>query len=739
MPRRPPRSNNTRSFTGCLTCRRRKVKCDEAKPICNTCSRLKVECKGYNGNLQWLHNHGPRGNDLGSWMQGQDAEEPCRRHVIFSVGSRKAMSLELTRQFDSKDILLTEVLDNLDRESSRLGNDITLDKTLSHGPFNVFRAGIPGDPDVIRNGDGDPGSLLGKQGLAQDWSYDMDPSLDSRIGGPLEGPVMGWPEDDWSQMPTTVVVQGCPDLGSPQELSKGDEAIGSPSAYAELVAEQWSEGTFHEPDSWASSTDILISYRPSLPRAPSPPFPQILPKNAQYLLFHYLSQVSHTMSPRNIDSSTLMPWKTIHLPCAMNALGELSAFGVTNYAKASLLHSLLAISAFHLDAKYRTSLPGIDKGGNYRSVGWGNIAQRYKQAAAMNLQKCLELESIRGASKAKYKEILMAVLSMVTIGVISGNTADSHSYLLKSEDIIRTYKLRGAMMSKKIAILHCIFSHIRIIDASTFVKPITSSSLPHSEDTNDNGSISLESQYDELVLSTINLPNMLTSPYETEDQEEAIYGIPSGLLMLISQTSILADELDTFTIQHPHLAIPEDLARRAQMIENQICTWELELMENASSTSVQSLTPSLPPSSSNASLPREDGVRSVSQSVSNAMYYALLVYFFRRVRHTNPVLLQIYVEHVVANLNAHDEAIKLFNLNAGGIVWPSFIVACEASSADLRHRTLQCLYNAGSHGFRNYESAVSVVKEVWRRRDRGSSDVSWVDVLREWGTRLVLT
>lgn len=34
-----------RTRTGCLTCRKRKVKCDELKPICGRCSRLQRECK----------------------------------------------------------------------------------------------------------------------------------------------------------------------------------------------------------------------------------------------------------------------------------------------------------------------------------------------------------------------------------------------------------------------------------------------------------------------------------------------------------------------------------------------------------------------------------------------------------------------------------------------------------------------------------------------------------------------
>ena len=33
-----------RSRNGCLTCRSRKRKCDENKPICNECRRLRIKC-----------------------------------------------------------------------------------------------------------------------------------------------------------------------------------------------------------------------------------------------------------------------------------------------------------------------------------------------------------------------------------------------------------------------------------------------------------------------------------------------------------------------------------------------------------------------------------------------------------------------------------------------------------------------------------------------------------------------
>ncbi|KAI0584538.1 WbbJ Acetyltransferase [Pyrenophora tritici-repentis] len=45
-----------RTKTGCGTCRRRKKKCDEAKPDCNNCTRGGFVCEGYNPKMPWNKN-----------------------------------------------------------------------------------------------------------------------------------------------------------------------------------------------------------------------------------------------------------------------------------------------------------------------------------------------------------------------------------------------------------------------------------------------------------------------------------------------------------------------------------------------------------------------------------------------------------------------------------------------------------------------------------------------------------
>lgn len=43
-----------RTFTGCTTCRKRHVKCDDSRPICGPCQRSRLKCAGYWSPLLWI-------------------------------------------------------------------------------------------------------------------------------------------------------------------------------------------------------------------------------------------------------------------------------------------------------------------------------------------------------------------------------------------------------------------------------------------------------------------------------------------------------------------------------------------------------------------------------------------------------------------------------------------------------------------------------------------------------------
>ncbi|KAH8655412.1 fungal-specific transcription factor domain-containing protein [Xylariales sp. PMI_506] len=83
------RSKHAKTFTGCWTCRARKVKCDEARPICSQCTAKRLKCEGYQVRLRWM------APEPGSCTRGYKPSAPPlprhkaqRSHIGFDTGSR---------------------------------------------------------------------------------------------------------------------------------------------------------------------------------------------------------------------------------------------------------------------------------------------------------------------------------------------------------------------------------------------------------------------------------------------------------------------------------------------------------------------------------------------------------------------------------------------------------------------------------------------------------------------------
>ncbi|WRT64835.1 uncharacterized protein IL334_001771 [Kwoniella shivajii] len=66
-----------RGKTGCITCRLRKKRCDEAKPICATCSRLGIECMGY-------------GAKRPKWLKEKDNAKKAKQNIKQTVLSKRS-------------------------------------------------------------------------------------------------------------------------------------------------------------------------------------------------------------------------------------------------------------------------------------------------------------------------------------------------------------------------------------------------------------------------------------------------------------------------------------------------------------------------------------------------------------------------------------------------------------------------------------------------------------------------
>jgi hypothetical protein len=132
---------------------------------------------------------------------------------------------------------------------------------------------------------------------------------------------------------------------------------------------------------------------------------QRVPQQATFLLDHYRQQMVKLFSPKG---SQKPPWAILHLPNALSTLSELTTSGTASHARLSLFFSLLAVSSFNLDRLY-LDVPGV-------SDFWWALGDEFRNFAKQEVKKSIAAE-FTGPKLSKYKDVLMALLTMVTISV----------------------------------------------------------------------------------------------------------------------------------------------------------------------------------------------------------------------------------------------------------------------------------------------------------------------------------
>lgn len=129
------------------------------------------------------------------------------------------------------------------------------------------------------------------------------------------------------------------------------------------------------------------------------------------LLDYYQNTLVPRLTPAEVPYKS--PWKTLYIPNILSTVGDIVLGGNGSNAKVSLMFSALAISAFNLDG-----LESSGGGGNgSQARDWGKLGRLYRERATKRLKSSLLVLSTAQTKKEKYKDILMALLSMITICV----------------------------------------------------------------------------------------------------------------------------------------------------------------------------------------------------------------------------------------------------------------------------------------------------------------------------------
>jgi arginine metabolism regulation protein II len=132
-----------------------------------------------------------------------------------------------------------------------------------------------------------------------------------------------------------------------------------------------------------------------------------LPADVEHLLHHYIHHVVDLMTVLPTPEG---PWKSFHLPRALQSSAELAFVGKTSNAGNALFHALLTISAYNLAANH-----GIT-GQELQAQKWREVALRLRARSLTYLRGGLQPDC-PPSERGKYKEVLATMLSMVTIDV----------------------------------------------------------------------------------------------------------------------------------------------------------------------------------------------------------------------------------------------------------------------------------------------------------------------------------
>lgn len=325
--------------------------------------------------------------------------------------------------------------------------------------------------------------------------------------------------------------------------------------------------------------------------------------------------------------------------------------------------------------------------------------------------------------------------------------------MVDAERLLRLRGLAKRHISRRSRLLHHVYTWHRIVGESTFVfhdqktslatvmPPIPSavkSQVPNLGynarlddflriEQHEDHEPDLEDQKDVTVgLQDIHLEDPRNYP---DTMYLQIYGLPETWLSLLSQTTRLANVIELQkTIPNLDNSGHKSFEKRAAKLEDMICSF-----------AARSSPAEEPPSLSFAR----------TQYMLKALSSALVIYFYRRIRNVNSLILQSHIDEVFDALRGYDSSLEPQSNSGPGTGWPAFIAGCEASTGSRRDFATTWMQKAFTRtGMQGYKSAQAVMLAVWERRDQPSasprttrnssaklnrpqSTANWMEIARE--------
>ncbi|KAL8960247.1 MAG: hypothetical protein Q9193_003015 [Seirophora villosa] len=532
------------------------------------------------------------------------------------------------------------------------------------------------------------------------------------------------------------------DFTSPSQGNQFDE---DPLTRLARVASQPIDTQYEAQSSELTTVDAMEPVNFEVENLAPPPYAPVdmtdmkILSHGQILLRYFKDVIIPTYSPLPVDSKS--PWEIMNCYAAIQRLADMTYLEVPDVKHASRanLFGALACSAYTISETqtHLTALP---------VTACQQIVNSASARAREHMQKSLRTET-HGTKKARYKDQLMAVNTMIALATLMENHHDARCYLIDAERLLRLRGLAKRILSRRARLLHHVYTWLRIVGESTFIMhdyassalpPRIENSLVRSRNTSDRA----PDEADPPANNYGQLDNFLrVDPHETDSEpdlqehkeQEAgirnihlqdmrqwsgtlylqIYSIPETWLSLVSQTTRLANVIDTMNASKSEMthSFNAYLRNKSARLEAMICSL-------ASETSGFHLHDSH--SSGNGG----SGIRTVrppSEAMLRALNSALVIFFYRRIRDVHPWILQVHVNEVIEALNDFDCGMAQYPKYRCGTIgtpWPAFMAGCEAMTTSKRNWIVSWLEKSSKKLLTaGHRSCIDIMREVWHRRD----------------------
>ncbi|KAI1082091.1 fungal-specific transcription factor domain-containing protein [Whalleya microplaca] len=687
-----------RSFGGCDTCRMRRVKCDEGRPICSLCRAAGLSCSGYGKNIFF---------DSDDIMGGESVRF---RRPLFTVAERKDMSQRITSSVPPR--LAHWHISQIEEECENMSSGQSVE--IHHGPFGAFRVSqtrAPSDSNALEN-------------LCRDTSYPSSISLATQTPNiPDDTETTQWTQSSINSVFDHSKEDLFPSSSDMWDIMINSEAVQDIFETASITDAQESSNvpqalqTYHCPDTIAHSDSTHLGSPNSIPlfqKAYNP-----VPEDAVFLIRHYATTLVGFMTPIRHAKT---PWHILFVPYAKSCLAALTIGEQLSHTSLTAFFGTLALSASSLGGRSQS-----------QSQMWLERAELYKQYAReqcrLMLKRAYDVPKV-----SKYKDILMALLTMVYLYTMTGSCNHVEYYLLEAEKFIRLKGL-NRKKSRKVRLLHHCYAFQRMIYESTCVSNPNSNHRLQVRKAVELCGFVIAGQ-DDLSFRLHKWHNLDQEMYVLKTREEGendlhlerpgiwsatlypdIFGMPEILLFLLSLVIRLGKEKDAAEVRNiPDCLDLQEFLSRAKVLERSI---------NQIRQPNHALVAYTPPSGTVDP--------DILGNMINAMQHALAIYFYRRIYDVDASLLQPLV------VSVHDSLLRCQGTGSGtmlgslGLKWPAFIAACEAEGLEVRHSFSNWFESSAQiTGLSTFTSTLDIIRETWEARcTSNGSKVAWIDLLKK--------